>query len=175
LDKEEFEKEIALSKRFGDLATAAIAIKPYLEVRLNQVVAHEFGHQLEFELSAATQKKIESFYEAKLVNCEHSHPKPRGYDGLCEVLLPQQVNNRVFISGYCRTSVHEYWAESVAAFSSNQARQELKKIDEPMYELLLQLIQEPEKLIRPVFVDFILSLQASLRVAGELTEQLRYE
>jgi len=172
LDKEEFEKEVTLSKRYGTLFVVATRIKPYLEVRLNQVVSHEYGHQLEFVLSQATQDSIVNLYQKRLAKCEKLHPLPSSYEGLSELLKPQEVEERVFISGYSRTSMHEYWAECAAAFSVKESRDVLKKIDKPMYELLEQLVLNPEKMLRPVFVDTILDLQASLRAGGELTSEL---
>lgn len=172
LDREEFEKEIVLSKRFGALAVVATRVRPYVEVRLNQVVSHEYGHQLEFILSQAAQERITKFYEQRLSKSQRLHPIPGEYEGLSELLMPQQVNERVFISGYSRSSMHEYWAESTAAFSVKESRLLLKQIDAPMYELLVELLFHPEKMVRPVFVDTILDLQASLRAGGELTEDL---
>src|SRR5262249_38498426 len=82
LDREEFEKEITLSKRFGALAVVATRIRPYVEVRLNQVVSHEYGHQLEFILSQATQDKITNLYQKRLSQCEKMHALPNEYDGV---------------------------------------------------------------------------------------------
>lgn len=172
LDKEEFEKEIMLSKRYGTLAVVATRLRPYLEVRLNQVVSHEYGHQLEFILSQATQDRITSLYQKRLSKCDKSHPLPSDYEGMSELLLPQQVAQRDFISGYARTSMHEYWAECTAAFSVKESRGVLKELDPEMHQLLLEVVFNPEQMLRPVFVDTILELQLSLRAGGELTDDL---
>src|SRR5262249_53823216 len=172
LDREEFEKEITLSKRFGALAVVATRIRPYVEVRLNQVVSHEYGHQLEFILSQATQDKITNLYQKRLSQCEKMHALPNEYDGVSELLMPQQVGQRCFISGYARTSMHEYWAECAAAFSLQESRELLKQLDPAMHELLYELVFNPDKMLRPVFVDTIVDLQASLRVGDELTDSL---
>jgi len=50
--------------------------------------------------------------------------------------MPQHIYDRVFISGYARVSVHEYWAESAAAFAVKESRDILKKIDPEIHELL---------------------------------------
>lgn len=172
LDREEFEKEITLSKRFGALAVVATRFRPHVEVRLNQVVSHEYGHQLEFILSQATQDKITRLYDKHFSKCEKAHAMPSGYEGVSELLTPQQVSQRCFISGYARTSMHEYWAECTAAFSIKESRDLLGKLDPTMYELLHDLVFQPDKMLRPVFVDTIVDLQASLRVGGELTDDL---
>ena len=109
LDKEEFEKEITLFAKFGASAVVSTRIKPYLEVRINLVVAHEFGHQLEFCLSQATQNRITEIYQQRVNVCNSRHPLPGEYEGLSELLLPQHVPQRVFVSGYARSSMHEYW------------------------------------------------------------------
>ncbi len=172
LDREEFEKEIMLTKRFGLLATVATHWKPYFEVRLNLVVSHEFGHQLEFVLSQATQKRIEEYYEKRLKQSERLFPSPQAYDGTSELLPQDKIFNRIFISGYSRQSMHEYWAECTAAFSMKESRDALKELDPEIHALLEELIVNPERLVRPVLVDQVQDLQASLRVGQELTEDL---
>ncbi len=172
LDREEFEKEITLSKRFGALAVVATRIRPYVEVRLNQVVSHEYGHQLEFILSQAAQDKITNLFHKRQKQCEKMHTVPNEYEGVSELLMPQQVGQRCFISGYAKTSMHEYWAECTAAFSVQESREILKQMDPAMYELLHDVVFNPDKMLRPVFLETIVDLQASLRVGGELTDSL---
>ncbi|MBS1956658.1 MAG: hypothetical protein JST89_20895 [Cyanobacteria bacterium SZAS-4] len=172
LDREEFEKEITLFAKFGSSAVVSTRFKPYLEVRINLVVAHEFGHQLEFCLSQATQNKIRDLYDARVKLCDTKHPLPPEYEGLSELLTPQQVPERLFISGYARSSKHEYWAECVAAFSVKDSRDYLKKLDPEIYEILLEVVTKPENVMRRVFYDNVLELQSSLRVGNELTANL---
>ena len=172
LDKEEFEKEIMLYKRFGPLAVIAIRLQPYVEVRVNLVVSHEFGHQLEFVLSQASQTLITELYEKHKAKSGRYYPLPNGYEGYAEVLTPQQVHQRVFISGYARTSMHEYWAECVAAFSVKDSRKMLKELDPGAYAILRDVVTNPAKMIRPVFREQIMDLQTSLRIGGEYTEDL---
>jgi hypothetical protein len=104
--------------------------------------------------------------------CDSKHPLPPEYEGLSELLTPQQVPERLFISGYARSSKHEYWAECVAAFSVKDSRDYLKKLDPPIYEVLNEVITKPENVVRRVFHDTILELQSSLRVGGELHSNL---
>jgi len=172
LDREEFEKEIMLAKRWGLLATVATHWKPFFEVRLNLVVSHEFGHQLEFVLSQATQDKIDRLYEARLKQSERQFPTPPAYEGTSELLPQDKIFERIFISGYARQSMHEYWAECAAAFSMTESRQALKEIDSEIHDLLEELVVTPEKMVRAVYVDQILDLQASLRVGNELTSDI---
>ena len=122
-------------------------IRTHVEVRLNLVVAHEFGHQLEFVLSQATQEKILEIYDKRNANCERLHPHPRTYEGQSELLTPQQVEKRHFISGYSRSSMHEYFAEAVAAFSVKASREALAELDPAMYQLLRELVFNPEKMM----------------------------
>jgi hypothetical protein len=172
LDRTEFEKEIELFRRFGTLAVMTSPHKPYLEVRVNLVVAHEFGHQVEFCLSQATQERIREMYEERLKNCNHVHPRPRGYEGYCELLEPQQVAQRFFMSGYARSSHHEYWAECVAAFSIKEGREKLKACDKPIHDLLAELVLKPQNLVSRVVSDSIMSLQSSLHLGGEFNQDL---
>ncbi len=172
LDKEEFDKEILLFKKFGALAVVGTRLKPYVEVRVNLVVAHEFGHQVEFVLSQATQEKIEQIYMERKKRADKLHPLPASYDGASELLQPPQVYNRVFISGYGRSSKHEYWAECLAAFSVKDGRQKLKELDPAMHQLLCQLLLKPQNFLRRVFTENILELRASLRLGGEWKDDL---
>jgi hypothetical protein len=172
LDEEEFEKEIALYKRFGPIAVVSTKIKPYTEVRVNLVVAHEFGHQLEFVLAQKTQDAITDIYDKRRKQCDKNHPLPPEYQGLSELVTPDQVHKRVFISGYARHSMHEYWAECVAAFSVKTGREYLKQIDPAIHGILEQLITEPQALIRPVFHELIQDLQLALKLGGEFDRNL---
>jgi hypothetical protein len=172
LDRDEFEKEITLYKRFGPVAIVATRHKPYHEVRINLVVSHEFGHQLEFILSQATQDKIVELYEKRLSRSNSLYPLPAEYEGKSELLLMQQIPQRIFLSGYGRSSENEYWAEAVAAFSIPESRMQLKEIDLPMFQLIVQLLKEPENMVRPTFADKIMELRTSLKIGGELTSDL---
>ncbi len=172
LDREEFEKDITLYRDWGAMAVLTTRVRNLTEVRINLVVSHEFGHQLEFVLSAATQKKIEDMYEARLKLANKLNPLPNDYDGRSEILPKEKVQDRTFISGYARTSYHEYWAECVAAFSVKASREVLKKLDPGAYELLCDCVFKPETVLRPNLRDPILDLQASLRTGGELGDDL---
>lgn len=172
LDREEFEKDITLYRDWGAMAVLTTRIRNFTEVRINLVVSHEFGHQLEFVLSAATQKKIEQMYDDRLKLCNKLNPLPVDYEGKSEILPKEKVQDRIFISGYARTSYHEYWAECVAAFSVKASREVLKKLDPGAYELLCDCIFKPETVLRVNLRDPIMDLQASLRTGGELGPDL---
>lgn len=172
LDREEFEIEIGLYKQFGPVAKIQTRIRPYYEVRINLVVSHEFGHQLEFCLSQSHQDKIEDLYREKLSRCNKLHALPKGYEGASELLLMHQIDERVFVSGYSRASFHEYWAECVAAFSVKESRQLLKVMDPPVYKMLCEIIWTPEKALSKKFEVDSRRLQSSLRIGGELSDDL---
>jgi hypothetical protein len=172
LDREEFEKEIMLYKRFGALAAVQHSVRPYTEVRINLVVSHEFGHQLEFCLSQASQDRVTDIYNKRLQTCDRLHPRPEEYEGGSELLLPQQVEERIFISGYSRASMHEYWAEATAAFSVTESRRLLKQLDPLVYDVLCEVIHTPEKVLSPKFEKDIQKLQSSLYVGGEFSQDL---
>lgn len=172
LDREEFEREVNFYKKFGPLMCVPSRAKPLIEVRINLVVAHEYGHQLEFCLAQAAQERIRDAYEKRIQNSNRLHPVPDEAETFSEVVQPQDVEKRVFISGYARTSWHEYWAECVAAFATKESRGELKKCDPEIYELLKEVVQTPEKVLSPMLQEGILNLQASLRVGGELPDDL---
>jgi hypothetical protein len=172
LDKEEFEKEITLFKRFGAVAVLSTHFKPHVEVRVNLVVAHEFGHQLEFVLSQKTQEQIQELYEQRKKQADKLHPAPSDYEGGSELVTPEQVFKRIFVSGYSRSSWHEYWAECVAVFSVREGRDILKAMDPAAYDILVKVIFAPHTVMRPVFHDTMQALQSSLRLGGEFTDKL---
>ena len=84
--------------------------------------------------------------------------------------MPQQLEQRHFISGYAKASVHEYWAECLAAFSLQETRAYLKEIDRPIYDIMVKLVKVQLKYFR-VFHDTMTGLQASLRFGNELTDE----
>ena len=61
LDAAEFDRDIDLFKRFGALASVSSPFPPHVEVRVNLVVSHEFGHQLQFCLSQASRTALPNF------------------------------------------------------------------------------------------------------------------
>ena len=172
LDREEFEKEVNFFKKFGALMAVPSRAKPFIEVRINMVVAHEYGHQLEFCLSQASQHTIEDVYQKRRHTCDRLHPIPEEAETYSELIQPHQVEERIFVSGYARTSWHEYWAECVAAFAIKESRDILKQTDPEIHELLTSVVLEPEKSLSPKLQDAMLNLQASLRVGGELPDNL---
>jgi hypothetical protein len=172
LDRDEFETEIRLYRQYGSVAKVANRLRPYSEVRINLVVSHEYGHQLEFTLSHAYQDKVTDLYNQRLQSCNRLHPLPEGYEGFAELLLTHQIEERVFISGYARTSMHEYWAECVAAFSVKESREMLRNMDPAVYQILYDVVFSPEKTLSPLHEQDSLKLQTSLRVGGHLTDDL---
>jgi hypothetical protein len=172
LDREEFEREVNFFKKFGPLMAVPSRPKPYIEVRLNMVVPHEYGHQLEFCLSAAAQNKVQEIYERRLHNCNRLHPLPEEAETYSELIQPAQLEERMFISGYARTSWHEYFAECVGAFANKESRETLKQHDPELHQLLLDVILQPEKALGTLLQKDMLNLQTSLRVGGELQDNL---
>lgn len=172
LDKEEFNRDIELYYKHGPFAVVHTKYKPLCEVRVNLVVAHEFGHQVEFVLSQATQDRVKDLYRRLREGCDRRHPLPEEYPGASELLPQQNIMQRVFISGYARSSFHEYWAESVAAFTVKGSREFLKKLDPAVYSILHDVFFQPHKVLRPNLQESILQLQASLRAGGEFDDDL---
>ena len=171
-DKQEFEQEVKLFGLYGPIAVAAKDIKDYTEVRLNLVVPHEFGHQLEHVITEAALDKITEVYQQRRKSCNVLHPLPPDYDGMAELLRPQEVAQRHFISGYGRTNMHEYWAECVAAFSIKDSRIMLKQFDPAIHQMLSDIILNPQKVLRRTFHDTIRDLQLGLKLTGELKDDL---
>jgi hypothetical protein len=171
-DKQEFEQEVELFKLYGAFANAAKGIQDYTEVRLNLVVPHEFGHQLEYLVTEATVEKIADVYKQRRKSCNVLHPLPAEYTGESELLRRQEIERRHFISGYARSSMHEYWAECVAAFSVKESRLILKHYDPAVHQLLTDLILRPKNVLRRTFHDTIRDLQTGLRLTGELRDDL---
>ena len=173
VDREEFEREIVHYKKYGALAVVSHQrVRPYAEVRLNLVVAHEYGHQLEFTLSQAANDRITQFYEKRRQQCDRLHPLPEEYEGQAELLLIHQIEERIFISGYARSSMHEYWAEATAAFSVKESRNILKQCDKAIHDLLHEIVFTPETMLSPSHEKDILKLQTSLRVGGEMSDDI---
>ena len=172
LDREEFEREVNFYKKFGALMAIPARVKPLIEVRINLVVAHEYGHQLEFCLAHAVQQRIQDCYQQRVQQSARLHPLPEEAETLSELVQPHAIEERVFVSGYARTSWHEYWAECVAAFAVKESRDTLKQRDPEVHQLLLDVVQRPETVLSPMLQENILNLQTSLRVGGELRDDL---
>jgi hypothetical protein len=169
-DKQEFEQEVEWFKKYGPFVVAGI--KEHAEVRLNLVVPHEFGHQLEYLVTEATLDRISEIYKQKRQSCDTMHPLPAEYNGGSELLPPQEVERRHFISGYARSSMHEYWAECVAAFSVKESRLTLKQNDPAVHQILTNLVLTPTTVLRQIFHDTIKDLQLGLKLTGELRDDL---
>lgn len=175
LDREELDRDTEYYYKHGCFAAVYTRFKPFLEVRVNLVVAHEFGHQLEFCLSQAAQEQVKELFKERRRLSDKMFPLPEEYPGEAELVPQEQVSKRVFISGYARCSFHEYWAECAAAFSIKQSRDFLKTHDPQVYEILHDSIFHPEKVLRTVLVEQTQALQASLRVGGEMHDNILYE
>lgn len=171
LDKEEFEREVNFYKKYGPMMNAQKTGLGHLEVRLNLVIAHEFGHQVDFVVTAAVQDQVLELFEKRKRNCDKLHSGVAG-DNQAELLLPQQLEKRHFISGYAKASSFEYWAESLAAFSLKETRVYLKELDPPIYEIMSNLVKNPTAVFSRVLHETIIALQASLRLGGEFTDEL---
>ena len=172
-DKQEFEQEVELFKLYGPVAVvAAKSPKDYTEVRLNLLVPHEFGHQLEYLITESTVDRITDIYKQRRQSCNISHPLPADFTAKTELLKPQDVARRHFISGYAATSMHEYWAESVAAFSIKDSRAMLKQYDPALHQILTDIILRPKNVLRRTFHETIQDLQLGLRLTGELKDEL---
>ncbi len=167
LDRDEFENEVGYYKRFSSFMIVPIAVRPYQEVRLNLVVAHEYGHQLEFCLTKAMWERIDELHQKRDRMASRLHPLPEELQGGSEYLLPQHLEERIFISGYSRSSWHEYWAEAVGAFAVKEGRDELRARDPEVHQILCDVILQPEKVVSVNLQESLLALQASLRLGGE--------
>jgi hypothetical protein len=172
LDAEEFDRDIDLYKRFGALAVVSTRFSPHVEVRVNLVVSHEFGHQLQFCLSQETVDRIDELYQARLKRSHKVQPPPPGYEGAGELCRPENLPNRLFISGYAKSSKEEYWAECVAAFSVPESRAILRQMDPGICKILAEVIHQSESTFSHVLSEQLLDLQAALRVGGEFGEDI---
>ena len=123
-------------------------------------------------LGSGVQEKILELYEKRKKICDKLHVLPGNYENASEFLLPPQIEKRHFISGYAKSSAYEYWAESLAAFSVKETRLHLKEFDPAIYEILKTLVLYPTKVLSRVFHENISALQASLKLGGELTDEL---
>ncbi len=172
LDGEEFERDIEFFKKFGSLAVVSTRYSPHVEVRVNLVVSHEFGHQLQFCLSQATVDRIEELYQARLKRSHKVQPPPPSYDGASELCRPENLPMRLFISGYAKSSKEEYWAECVAAFSVPESRNILRQMDPGICKILTEVIYNSEATFGHNLGEQLLDLQTALKVGGEFTEDL---
>jgi hypothetical protein len=172
LDKEEFEKEIEYYKQYGPTWNVPKISRDYLEVRLNLVMSHEFGHQVDFDLAPSVQEQVADIYEKKWRNCEKIHALPASFECSSELLRLSQFDRRHFISGYAKSDVKEYWAESFAAFSIKETRAILKELDPAISEILSKIVLDPTAVLSRVLHDPIIALQGSLRLGGEFTDDI---
>ncbi len=172
LDREEFEREVNFFKKFGSLMAVPARTKPLIEVRLNMVVSHEYGHQLEFWLSEATKARVTEIYEKRIRDSQRLYPIPEEAETLSELIQPHQIEQRIFISGYARSSFNEYWAECVAAFAIKESRTLLKQCDLEIHEILKEVVMKPEQTLSALAHEHMLNLQTSLRVGGEFPDDL---
>ena len=172
LDKEEFEREIEFYRQYGPTWNVPKISRDYLEVRLNLVMSHEFGHQVDFLLAQSVQEQVAELYEKRWKSCEKVHTLPANWECPSELLMLNQFERRHFISGYAKTAVQEYWAESFAAFSLKATRMILKELDPAIYQILSKIVLEPTSVLSRVLHETILALQASLKLGGELTDNI---
>lgn len=172
LDKEEFEREIEYYRQYGPTWNVPKISRDYLEVRLNLVMSHEFGHQVDFVLNQSIQEQIIELYEKKWRSCEKLHALPANFECASELLRLNQFERRHFISGYAKSDVKEYWAESFAAFSIKETRAILKELDPAICEILHKIIFEPTAVFSRVLHETIIALQASLKFGGEFSEDI---
>jgi hypothetical protein len=115
---------------------------------------------------------VAELYAARLKRSLKMCPTPAGYEGGSEILRPEYVPNRMFVSGYAKASKFEYWAESVAAFSVPEGRRLLRELDPAIHKMLTEIVRHPESAFTPILTEPLLDLQSSLRLGGELKEDL---
>jgi hypothetical protein len=168
LSADEFEREVKFFQRFGVLMAVPTRVPGFIEVRLNAVVSHSFAHQLQFVLSKRTQERILELYRIRLDNCNRLHPAPEGSTLTSEVFAQAQFADSVFVAGYARTSPHEYFAEAVSAFSFKDGRDRLKEVDRDIYQLLVDLIYQPEGMLIPDREKSLLEIRAQIKAGGGL-------
>jgi hypothetical protein len=172
-DKEEFNRDVVLyNQRGAHFNQGRGPNLDLVEVRLSLVVPHEFGHQLEFTLTQAAQDHLTEMYNQRRKACDKVHALPPHIAGYSEFLRKDQVERRHFVSGYSKSSMHEYWAECVAAFSVKGSREILRQFDPEMHELLARLVVKPQSMLRIVLHETIAALQASLKLGGEYKDDL---
>ncbi len=173
LDKGEFETEIKLFFHEGPLCNLMVLSNlNHIETRVNMVVSHEFGHQLEFVLNQKAQNRIAELYKTRFEKSQKLFPYPSGYDGRSEIITRNQFQDRIFYSGYSKQSSEEFFAESIAAFSVEKTRLDLKTFDFELYSLIEQIVTDSSQMLRSVLSDSINDLQLSLSIADIYKENL---
>ncbi len=173
LDKDEFDTEIKLFFNDGPLSNLFVRNVPlHVEARVNMVVAHEFGHQLEFTLNQKAQERVIEIYNTRFEQSAKLFPYPHGYEGRSEILTREQIQSRVFYSGYAKESHQEFFAETIAAFSVTKTREDLKFFDRELYDFICQIILDSPKMLSTVLTEQITDLQLSLRLADVYKENL---
>ncbi|HEY9792642.1 MAG TPA: hypothetical protein V6D22_19735 [Candidatus Obscuribacterales bacterium] len=169
---EELQTELMLFQKFGPLAKIPSRTKGFVEARLNLVAAHEMAHQIYTLLSPDTRAQIDAMHRNRVQRCDQIHPLPDGYDGNAELVTEVQLIERVFLSGYSRSSPEEYFAESLAAFSIKSSREKLKAIDAEIFELMHRLVFEANEMLDSKWHEQIARSQAERKRRQELTDTL---
>jgi hypothetical protein len=172
LDQDEFAVEFSLFRKLGPLARVNARTPGFFEARLNLAVAHEMGHQIYLMLSPDAKTRIETLHKNRVEQCDRMHPFPDGYEGNSELVTADQVNERVFLTGYSRSSPEEYFAESFAAFSMKSSREKLKAIDAEIFDMVRGLVYSPNELLHSDWTEEVARSQAERKQRQELTDTL---
>lgn len=165
VDRVQFEREIVFFQKFGAFMAIPNVQKPLIEVRLNLVVAHEMAHQIQMLLQEKWLDKFVKLYNERQQVCTHSV-------GMPELILPEELEQRHFITAYARLSPWEFFAESFCCFAVRDAHLELRAIDSEVHEHLCELFHSPERVIEMPWKMTLASMRAFHKVDKDLVLKL---
>jgi hypothetical protein len=171
-DPDELDRELKFSKKFGAMMAVPGKPSPLLDIRLNLVIGHGLAHQILPLLKSDFRERIAALYAEKTQSCNHSSGESNKN---VELLKPQEMPERHFVSSWARTDLAQYWAESFACFGRKDSKSMLEKIDAAMYSALREFFLHPENYMCSSCASSILEIRSANAISAEtVNELLRY-
>jgi hypothetical protein len=137
-----------------------------LEVRFNVELTRLFAGQLLLLVSEEFLTDLETRFRNRLLQCSTDITV-----NMSELVDEKNINTRSFITGRARRSAHEYWAESVAAFSLKKSREELQWLDCDMHACILDFVRHPESYLSPERKLLLAAIRKKRRINCTRIEQ----
>ncbi len=167
LDHASFEREVQSYERHGPVSSGADSNSNLYDSHFNLSLVLGLGFQIEFCLSEETRETVRALYEARPTPRKQQHNSGETSD-----VQKRSLGNLSFGPGMHDDSYHHYWAESLAAFSFKQTRDQLLKSDPKIYAILSDLVMHPESIINSKLREDVLANRKELAEANETASNL---